>query len=203
MQASFMQNPDGSLQTDPNKFELYCGAELVGTVNFDMSTYKGQAPIPQRSTIVAEGSEVTNLIGNPDAYPNAFVEFRISLMDKGSAEEAKTKAAISGRHSIKNIKRTSSLLPSSAAALESAQEDPGAVLSLNLRISELETNLTKAQRQNKTLAEEANQEREKRQALEVEIAALNEGNDRLKHANRALEAEKQALGDAQDAEAYA
>ena len=52
------------------------------------------------------------LVGDPDTYPDAFIEFRISVMGKGSAEEAKKLAATNlARRSSVLSKRTSSLVP--------------------------------------------------------------------------------------------
>lgn len=92
---------------------------------------------PQGATEPPEGSQYA-LIGDPSAHPGAFIDFRISVQGKGSAEEAKklAAAALARRTSVLS-KRTSSLLPIQEAS--AAQEDPSATMSLNLRISELET----------------------------------------------------------------
>jgi len=114
MSASFLKNPDGSLLPDINKFVLYCGSQLVGACTFDMSKYKGKTPNVERCTITREGEDQTSLVGDPVAFPDAFIEFRVSLMEKGSAEEAKTQASLNRRSTITSNNsraRMSTLVP--------------------------------------------------------------------------------------------
>ena len=78
-------------------------------------------------------------------HPGAFIDFRISVQGKGSAEEAKKLAAAAlARRSSVLSKRTSSLVPIQEES--AADENPAAMMSLNLRISELESNVQRLER---------------------------------------------------------
>ena len=117
MTASFNQNPDGTLQADANKFELFCAGQKVGTCLFDMGVYKGKTPAVERASIVPlDAPETGQLVlrGDPNVYPGAFIEFRITVMAKGSPEETKKIQAIDAR-------RRSSVL-SKGLNLQSIQE---------------------------------------------------------------------------------
>ena len=81
MEASLVKNADGTWQPDDNKLVLYSAGAIVGTCAFDMTTYVGKTPTPEKALIVPENSSDTGvcLRGNAEQFAGAFIEFRVTV----------------------------------------------------------------------------------------------------------------------------
>ena len=79
--ARFTHMGDERYQKDENKLELYCADKLIGTCHFDLASYVGKTPKPEKAVMVAADSSEGGIVlkGNVDEYPGAFIEFRATV----------------------------------------------------------------------------------------------------------------------------
>ena len=82
--ASFYKQSDGNFVEDINLLKFKCGRDLVGIVEFDISSYIGQRSIIQKAMITNSSyvfidENDRKLIGNDEKFPGAYLEFKIAV----------------------------------------------------------------------------------------------------------------------------
>ena len=81
LSSRFTHIANEKYQRDENRLELYCADKLIGTCHFDLASYVGKTPKPEKAVMVPADSSDTGIVlkGNAEEYPGAFIEFRATV----------------------------------------------------------------------------------------------------------------------------
>ena len=92
----FTKQAYGTFAPDSNKLELYCANQLVGTCQFDLSSYIDKKPVVQKAMIMSSADAgAIGLQGDANQYPGAFIEFRATVASQQTEESKQAAAAMS------------------------------------------------------------------------------------------------------------
>jgi hypothetical protein len=90
LKASLYKNAeDDSWKPDMNQLILYCGDNVVGVCEFDLSSNIGTAPDYYFVMLVGNEYQVSDpservLKGDAETYPGAFIEFAVTCLPQNS-----------------------------------------------------------------------------------------------------------------------
>lgn len=127
MSVSFVRDGEDKWKPDVQMLKLYCGADHVGTCEFDIATYIGKNPKKEKALVKSENYQPSDaderfLRGNAAQYPGAFLEFKITVQTREIAKAKQAAAVAKKQKTPKKLSNT--VFTSRAPALYAKADDP-------------------------------------------------------------------------------
>ena len=99
MTAGFKKQPGSftAWQKDETQLVLYCADQIVGTCHVNIEKYIDKAPVVERAVITASADQPVGglaLRGDASRYPEAFMEFRITVTPNDTGRQSQPGAAL-------------------------------------------------------------------------------------------------------------